>query len=163
MSKGEIIEVGRQGLGLNKKMKNVRFKDAFDDESLQKAQDLIEGNRDVFLQATLDDMQELKDMFYRFSDEHMKNELARIQDLAFSIKSRATTAGYPIASSIAKLLFEFCEKKVEQLNAEKLDVAKLHMSALDQILSNEFDLDDGAKCEKLVSGLQQLTEKYSNK
>lgn len=159
MSKKEIIDVKSQNLGLNNKLKNVKFEEAFDAKKLEKAEQQIGKSEDMFLQATRDDMLQLKKIFERLSAKSVRAEVEKMQDLAFSIKSRAATAGFPLASTVAKSLFEFCEKKVEELNEEKYSVAKVHMNALDQILSDSFDSNDEQKTQKLIAGLSQITAK----
>lgn len=159
MSDKKIINVNEQNLGLNEKLKNIKFDDAFDKKKLEKAQAAIDSSKEAFLEATLEDMKDLQEIFQRLSADSVKAEIIKMQDLAFSIKSRAGTAGYPIASQVAKSLFEFFEQRVEELDKEKFGVAKVHVSALDQILSDGFDLNDPGKSAKLMDGLHKLTHK----
>ena len=81
-----------------------------------------------------------------------------IQSKAFSVKSRAATGGLPLASDVAKSLFEFCEKVDETKHA----VIKVHVAALEEIFSGKFDSKDKVKAEKLLDGLRKLAQKSKN-
>lgn len=151
----KLVSVDEQNLGLNKKLKNVKFENAFDTTVVQKAEKLVQRSEENFLKATLDDFAELKESFQKLTSSSDNSLANQLQDKAFSVKSRAATGGFPLASDVAKSLFEFCEK----LDETKYNVIKIHIAALEEIFSGKFDSKDQEKATKLLSGLRQLVEK----
>jgi hypothetical protein len=158
MTKAKIVDIKEQDLGLNTKLKNVKFDQAFDTTTLARAEKVIEQSAESFRLATLKDMQVLKDSFAAISKDAPKSQLDALQDNILNIKSRATIAGFPFASNVAKSLFEFCEKDFKSLDSGRYDVIKIHINSLEQIFAGTFDSKNE---QKLLTGLAQLTEKYA--
>lgn len=159
MSNAKRVSVNEQDLGLNNKLANVKFDNVFDTVTIQNAQKLVERNKNNFLTAVVIDFNELKKEFdgLAIGAEHFAIEV--LQNKAFSIKSRATIAGFPVASDVAKSLFEFCENSIKILDATKYAVVKVHVHALEGIFTGKFDIQNKELCEKLISGLHQLVDK----
>jgi replicative DNA helicase len=155
MTKTKIVKTDDQDLGFNKKLKNEKFDNLFDNTTIQNAEKVVERSKDDFLKATLEDFEELKQGVLNLASSSDPTLVDVIQNKAFSVKSRAATGGYPLASDVAKSLFEFCEK----LDETKYNVIKLHIAALEQIFSGKFDSKDKEKSQKLLSGLHQLVAK----
>ena len=152
MTKGKTIKADEQDLGFNKKLKNAKFDNVFDKTTIQNAEKVVERSKDSFLKATLEDFEALKQGVLNLASTSDPSLVDVIQNKAFSVKSRAATGGYPLASDVAKSLFEFCEK----LDETKYNVIKLHIAALEEIFSGKFDAKDKEKSEKLLNGLHQL-------
>ena len=152
------IDVNSQELGLNKKLKNVKFDAAFDKTTIQNAEKAVERSADTFLKATLDDFERLKTSFARLAATSDSEFVDDIQSKAFSVKSRASNGGFPLASDVAKSLFEFCEK----VDETKYAVIKVHVAALEEIFSGKFDSKDKEKADKLLDGLRKLALKSKN-
>ena len=148
--------MGEQELGLNQKLKNVKFENIVDTLAIQKAENLMQRSKGDFLKATLQDFEELKQSCVTLAETLDYSHIDNIQNKAFSVKSRAATGGYPLASDVAKSLFEFCEK----VDEAKYSIIKIHIAALEEIFSGKFDGKDKEKNAKLLAGLNQLISKY---
>jgi len=151
------ISVSDQELGFNQKLKNVKFDKIVDTSTVQKAENLVERSKDDFRKATLKDFEELKDSCAELVETSDRAFVDNIQSKAFSVKSRAATGGYPLASDVARSLFEFCEK----VDEAKHNVIKVHVAALEEIFSGKFDVKDQEKTAKLLAGLNMLVQRSS--
>ena len=161
MSDVKNISVNDQDLGFNKKLENVKFDNVFDTVTIQNAEKLVERNKNNFLTAVVIDFNDLKKEFDAIAIGADHAAIETLQNKAFSIKSRATIGGFEVASNVAKSLFEFCENHIKILDATKHAIVKVHVHALEDIFTGKFDVNDSAKCEKLVSGLNQLVHKHA--
>lgn len=163
--KPEIVKVSDQKLGFNEKLKGVKFEQAFDNTAIDKAEKIIQRSKDKFRKATQDDFEELKKTFDQIAAdiERSQKTLAALQDYAFSIKSRADTGGFKLASDVSRSLFEFCEKYVKVMDGTKFSTLKLHVAALEEIFTGKFNSEDEQKRKQLLSGLQKLVMKSADK
>lgn len=163
--KTEIVSVSEQKLGLNEKLKNVKFEEAFDTTTVQKAEQVVKRSEDEFKKAVEEDFSQLKETFERIAAdiERSQKMLDELQETAFSIKSRADTGGYGLASDVARSLFEFCEKYMFMIDSTKFITLKLHVNALDEIFKGKFDMKNKENSDKLLNGLYRLVQKSAEK
>lgn len=148
---------------IHKKLGNLKFDQIFDSGKISGAERVLKQNEMVFSAATKDDFAELKKVFEEITDEKIDSETYnKIFALSFSIKSRAATGGLEIASQIANSLYKFCEKATTSLPKDGYTILRLHFSALNDVFSNKFPVHDTHKCNKLVSGLEAVANKYIN-
>ena len=154
-NKSQVLEVKT---GITKKLEGVKFEDAIDNAAISKAEQIFADREVEFKNAVHEEFHNLK----KFYDE-IKNkgelddeEKKFLTDSSFQIKSIAANGGYPIATEVAKLLFEYCER-VEKMREPELKITRLHIIALDEVLTGNFDINDEAKVSKLLGGLKQLS------
>lgn len=153
------VSVEEQGLTFNQKLKNVKLQNFVDSAVVLKAEGLVERSKTDFQRATSKDFKELKENCSKFEQTTDYALVENIQAKAFSIKSRAATGGFPLASDVAKSLFEYCEKATQA----KTSIIKVHVTALDEIFSSKFDVVDVEKSTKLLAGLNKLVQIVNQK
>ena len=162
MSNDEV-KIVKPELSINKKLGNVKFEQVFDTLTVANAEKVVVKNETVFKDETLKDFAALGDLMKQVGSANLSSEeYKRLSALAFSIKSRAQTGGYPLASEVANSMYKFCDKAADVLSQEGYKAIKLHFDALTQVFENKFPKDDMVKSQKLVAGLEAVSKKFTN-
>jgi hypothetical protein len=151
-------------IGVNKKLEGIKFEDAFDTTVLASAEKLMQKNVEAFRQETENVFNALSMYFFSIDSKNVTiANYVQVGELAFSIKSRGGMGGYELASEVANSLYKFCDAAAPILPKEGYKILELHFNALQQVIEEKFPQNDNAKAKKLVSGLEQVSEKYTKK
>lgn len=151
-------------LSINKKLGTKKFDQVFDSATIKKAEKTVEQSKEVFKSETSSDYENLKDTFKNIDEKDLDNDAyKKLAELAFSIKSRATTGGMPLASDVANSMYKFCDAAAQNLPTNVYQVIKLYMDALSEVFENNFDSNDEATKQRLVNGLEEVSKKFMGK
>lgn len=143
---------------LNKKLGNVKFEQIFDGTSLSKAEQAFDRKKGDFIESVKEEINQLKDTFTAIDSEPSEEDFKIITDLALQIKSKGATAGLPLITSVARSLYEYCDRLGKTASPAQFKIVKIHYNALNQILVKNFDSDNEEKVNKLLAGLKELTK-----
>ena len=156
------VKIIDKPVGIAKKLKGIKIDAPFNQASIKIAEKVMADNESAFYEATNNDFLELKKYFETIDQNNVTAEIYNhIYALAFSIKSRAATGGLLIASNVADSLYKFCDLAAKSTPKDGYKILYVHYSALNEIFSKQFAIDDAQKCTKLIDGLRLITAKYS--
>ena len=149
-------------LGLNKKLSGLKFNQIFDGKDIRDAENVVRKNENVFKVETAKDYMDFKTLYNSANLENLtKQDYEKFSAIAFSIKSRAGTGGFPLASEVANSLYQFCDKAAQNLPKNGYRALTMHFHAITEILEGRFEVNDEVKANKLVNGLVEISKKFS--
>lgn len=158
MSVAKIID---KILSLHKKIGKAKFNEIVPPKKIEAAKKVESRMVTAFKEAVADDFKVMQRIYEKLTAENItKRDYAKINDIAFKIKSRAGNAGHMVASKIANSLFVFADFVTStEAEVKGYDVVRMHFVALGDILSGKFDASNDALADKLVKGLEALCDK----
>lgn len=133
----------------------------FDTELLKKAEERVEGLRDVFLEAVDEDMDRLSTAYQRALEEPGKrsDHLDTVQRAAHDIKGYGTNVGYPLLTRFGDSISLFL-RKAEASDDVRMEITRVHVEAMRLVLNEQITGDGGTVGETLGAGLDKAVRKY---
>lgn len=130
---------------------------------VEEAQEIINGRQQEFLAWMETDLRAMEEVYgtLQASGGSDPEQLASMRRLALSVKSRGGTFGFDLASMVAKLLHDFCDRPLP-LEKQHLQVIRKHLDGLKTIFQHNIVKDGGAVGAELIGSLRQLVEKYKS-
>lgn len=160
MSKLNNVKIIEPELSIHKKLGKIKFDQMFDTAIITRAEKIVIQSELLFKDETAKDFEYLKKSFSVLDETDISAaDYEKLSETAFSIKSRAATGGYPLASEVANSLYKFCDSASIVLPKDGYKVLKLHIDSLKQVFDGSFQTNDSLKCQKLVNGLEEVSEK----
>ncbi len=142
--------------------KDRRLKDFVTDDSLKNAQRKTKDQVHLFLEEAEQELQAMLTAYQGVLQNKNANREA-IDELmrpAFSIKSRAGTFGYDLASKVSKSLHDYIEDKTSVTDDDRT-VIEAHIQTLTAIFHGNIKGDGGAVGTQLYESLVKLIAKYT--
>lgn len=127
-------------------------------EVLARAQKAIEDMSDESLNWIKEDLAQLEAAFANVSRNNALDALEEIKSAALSIKARAGTFGYGLASDIARTLYLFLSSDYVSMNKQHNLVILKHIETLKVVFAGNVKERDGMGAE-LAQELQRLIER----
>lgn len=130
-------------------------------DALERAESVIAGLQDNYLEWVQDDLVSLQAAYElalkepEKRDEHM-NELFRV---AHDMKGQGGSFGYQLVTAIGNLLCRFIEK-IDQPSKADLQVIKIHIDAMKLVIAKRIEGDGGKQGDEIVAGLEAVTDKF---
>ena len=164
MSKSNKGRILKPELSIHKKLGKVKFDQVYDKAAIARAEKVVADKAPLFNKKTLKDFAALKKLHNKAINESRIDGKTynKIAEVAFSIKSRAGTGGFPLASEVANSLYKFCEDAAKNPPRDAGTALKLHVDALEEIFENKFAVNDSQKGKKLIKGLEAISRKFLN-
>jgi len=103
----------------------------FTDSKIKAAEKVIEDGIDTFISRCIEDARKMRETFKRLNDtgDLTISSITSLKILSLGIKSLAGQAGYPIASDIARLMYEFLEK-IKEMDPKSVKLIGFHIDAI---------------------------------
>lgn len=142
------------------KQKVTYSPDGVDQETLDRAEQVVASLQDDYLVWVQEDLAHLQDFYAKaVEDEATRMEaMAQIFRVAHDIKGQGGSFNYHLMTAVGNQLCRFIEAK-PQFDDADLEVVRLHIDALRLILAERMDGDGGARGGELVKGLQAVVQK----
>ncbi len=140
---------------------NVNIKEVFTEEVVEKAQGTIDLHQDKFLEWAINDVASLEAAYQKALDNAASNEAAvtEIEEISATLKARAGTFNFGLATSVAKSLNSFCQIH-RKPTGEHLTVIRKHIDTLSVVFNKNITGDGGEVGKELLDNLFKLVEKY---
>ena len=133
--------------------------------ALAKSEAEIEKLQSDFLVTMTRDIEDLQKTYTTLiqSPDNAKKMVKRIEELSFSIKSRAGIFGYLRATEVAHQLNNFCRRYYDKNNAHHLIILEKHIQTLSAIFAKKITGDGGEVGKQLIIDLARLINKYQSR
>jgi hypothetical protein len=155
------VRIIKPELSIHKKLGGIKFSQAFDSKDISSAENVVANSKSLFLVETAKDFLGFKNYYNSLDLENLtKENYEKLSALAFSIKSRAGTGGFPLASEVTNSLYQFCDKAAAALPKNGHRAVVMHFMALTEILEGRFEVNNQEKASKLVNGLNEVSKKF---
>lgn len=128
-------------------------------ELLRTAQETIQSFQEESLRWIAEDLSMLEKLFQRIIAQKEQDAVDGAIERLLSIKSRAGTFDYELASQISFSLYSFLRKSFEIGNMHHVLVLQKHIEVLKIILARQVTGHGGAMEQELMQGLGMLREK----
>ncbi len=142
----------RNQLGTNKPLASL-----ITPEVLKEAQRAIDALADDSLKWIREDLREMLGALEALNSFYTPQAFEKIKESALSIKARAGTFGYRMASDVARLLFLFLTTDFIPTNPRHLVVIQKHVQVLTVIFAQNIKLREGVG-QELYLELEHLIE-----
>ncbi len=160
----EEVQILPQDYTLKKKIgPGVDIRDILQPEIIEKSQELIGEGRPEFLEEVKIELASL-DTAYQAAMENLSasdagKHISELRRAAFSIKSKAGTFGFDLATAVAKSLYTFCDRHWRPEENHMTVLAK-HIETLQVIFSQNIEGDGGEIGRNLLADMQKLVKKF---
>lgn len=128
-------------------------------EVLQEAQAAISSMSEDSMKWIFDDLRIMREAFDGMRTVYNPKAMEKLKEAALSIKARAGTFGYSMASDVARLLYLFLSTDFEATNPRHLVVIDKHLQVLMVILAQKIKMREGVGAE-LYSELERLIDSH---
>jgi len=134
-------------------------------EALEKAEELIAGMQDSYLEWVEEDLKRLTDLFARLesaSDDDARR--AVLQDLfsvSHDVKGQGGSFDYPLMTAVGNSLCRYIEKLEGPVKGSHVAVVKVHIDTMRLIIKDRMSGDGGKVGDNLLRGLDAAVAKTS--
>jgi len=133
---------------------------AIDLEALEKAEEVIASLADSYLDSVTDDFRNIDEAFKQLeaATGDRKEELMGVFQEALNLKAQGGSFGYDLMTAIGYELCHFIEK-LDKAGPKEVEAIKLHINAMNLVITNDIKGNGGEVGEKMLAGLQQVCDK----
>ena len=133
---------------------------AVDMEALERAEEVIVGMTDSYLEWVAEDLKKIDEAFAKLqaATGDRKKELEGVFHVSHDIKGQGGSFGYDLMTAIGNELCRFIEK-VDKIGPEEVIAVKLHIDSMKLVIGEDMKGQGGEAGEKMLAGLQQVCDK----
>ncbi len=135
---------------------------AVDLETLERAENVIAGMTDNYIEWVQEDLQKL-DVAYKALAEspEPRNEAAdAVFQISHDIKGQGGSFGYDLMTVIGNELCRLIERS-DHIGQPETDAIKVHIDAMKLVIQNKMRGDGGPNGQALVTGIRQVGDKLN--
>lgn len=133
---------------------------AVDLEALERAEQVIAGMTDSYLDWVAEDLKKMDSAFasLQAATGDRKEEMDAVFQISHDIKGQGGSFGYDLMTAIGNELCRLIEK-VESVGADEIVAIKLHIDSMKLVMAEDMKGQGGKEGEKMLAGLQQVCDK----
>ena len=133
---------------------------AVDLEALERAEQVISGMTDSYLEWVVDDLEKIEQAYATLvsASGDKKAEMNGVFQVSHDIKGQGGSFGYDLMTAIGNELCRLIEK-ADKIGAGEVTAVKLHIDAMKLVIAEDLKGTGGTEGEKMLSGLQQVCDK----
>jgi hypothetical protein len=133
---------------------------AVDLEALERAEQVISGMTDSYLEWVVDDLKKIEQAYSALESASgdKKAEMNGVFQVSYDIKGQGGSFGYDLMTAIGNELCRLIEK-ADKIGAGEVTAVKLHIDAMKLVIAEDLKGTGGTEGEKMLSGLQQVCDK----
>lgn len=133
---------------------------AVDLEALERAEQVIAGMTDSYLEWVAEDLKKMDEAFARLqaATGDRKEEMDAIFQVSHDIKGQGGSFGYDLMTAIGNELCRLIEK-LETVGPAEIEAIKLHIDSLKLVIGQDMKGQGGKEGERILAGLQQVCDK----
>jgi HPt (histidine-containing phosphotransfer) domain-containing protein len=132
---------------------------SIDLEMLEKAEDLISGMKDNYLDWVREDMDKLQAAFNKAVKTMKKDDFQEVFEVSHDMKGQGGSFGYDLVTIVGNDLCRFIES-VEEFSPNDATIVKIHIDTLRLIINNAMEGDGGEEGQKLLEGIKAVISKF---
>lgn len=133
-------------------------------DALEKAEALIAGLQDSYLEWVEGDLEKLQSFYTEAEAASGADRRARLNDIfsvAHDVKGQGGSFNYHLMTAIGNKLCRFIEKLPEEITRGHMEVVKVHIDALRLVIAQRMDGEGGRHGDNLMRGLEAVVAKVS--
>lgn len=137
--------------------------DGIDLDTLEKAEALIAGMQDSYLEWVEEDLRKLQELEGQLdAGTPPRGEvLTAIFSIAHDIKGQGGSFDYPLMTLIGNHLCRYIERLEGEATDKNVEVVKVHIAALRLVIARRMSGDGGKVGDNLIRGLEAAIAKTS--
>lgn len=155
MSEENKPKIVKPKLSIKEKIGMLKFNPSA--QTISKAERKLHDSEDMVLRAVKEDLAYLSNLA-KSGHELTPEEMARVSELAFSIRSRSGNAGYDLVTEIADSLYEYAASRTS-ISPET--VVQTHVSAIEAVIRDQIKDSKSETGQRLMAGLKAVIGKFS--
>lgn len=135
-----------------------------DASMLEKAEQVIAGLQDSYLEWVQEDLNRLQALYDKAAAEpgDRKPLLKDIFRIAHDVKGQGGSFGYDLMTQIGNQLCRFVEA-VDDLDDGGMEVVKVHIDSMRLVINGRIEGNGGAAGDRMIAGLQAVVRKVTGK
>jgi len=140
--------------------KNISLQELFSPEAIKRAQLVISDSNDEFIQLIKGDL-ELLERFYALISQSLPqqtNDIDTLASVALSIKSRAGTFDYALASHVSESLYNIVVDR-EKISKKRTRAIRIHIDTLYVIFNDVITEMGGSTGKEIAKMLMELIQR----
>lgn len=161
-TKKDGSRIVKPDFSLKEKLGTTRIDKAISPEKVEKAETMVEQDKELYAEEALqsiqfiqDHMDHLREKLTSDVDIDTNSEDFRIMvDTVLNLKSQSAMYGYPLATAIAKSLFEYLQSS-RWFRTRGLTLTQLHINALHRIYEEQLTGDGGETGQEIITELEK--------
>lgn len=133
---------------------------AVDLEALQRAEEVITGMTDSYLNWVAEDLKKIDAAYTKLANAQGdgKKEMEGVFQVSHDIKGQGGSFGYDLMTAIGNELCRLIEK-IDTPGPGEIEAIKVHIDAMKLVIGEDMKGQGGKTGEKMLSGLQQVCDK----
>ncbi len=150
-------------MSLKEKIGNdISMAEIFSEENVKQAQAIILEAKDDFLKWIVDDLRNTEEAYFAIATnaDHKLHDIRYLQGCVLSIKSRAGTFGFDLASVVADLMLAILKEQTG-LSQNLVRALRKHIDVLYVIFQRHIEGTGGDMGRDLIDSLAELGKKLS--
>ncbi len=133
--------------------------------ALEKAEELIAGMQDSYLEWVEDDLKRLAELYAALEaaadQEALKAGMQDIFSVAHDVKGQGGSFDYPLMTAVGNSLCRFIERHDGAVKPSHVAVVKVHIDTMRLIITERMSGDGGKAGDSLLRGLTAAVAKTS--
>jgi chemotaxis protein histidine kinase CheA len=135
---------------------------AVDLETLERAEKVIAGMADSYIEWVKEDLNKIDAAFAALvaAPEPRTTEVEALFQIAHDIKGQGGSFGYDLMTVIGNELCRLIERQ-DTIGTAEIEAIKVHVDAMKLVIQNKMNGDGGPNGQALVAGIRQVGDKLS--
>jgi hypothetical protein len=135
---------------------------AVDMEALKRAEDVIAGMTDSYLDWVAQDLKKIDAAYQalKAATGNRKKELDSVFQVSHDIKGQGGSFGYDLMTSIGNELCRLIER-VDKIGPDELEGIRIHIDSMKLVIGNDMKGHGGKAGEQMLAGLQKVCDKLT--
>ncbi len=136
---------------------------AVDLEALQRAEEVIVGMTDSYLDWVVEDLKKIDEAYTKLAGAtgDRKEELDGVFQVSHDIKGQGGSFGYDLMTAIGNELCRLIEK-TETVGPGEVEAVKIHIDSMKLVIGEDMKGPGGKAGEEMLAGLQKICDKLVN-
>lgn len=133
---------------------------AVDLEALQRAEEVIIGMTDSYLNWVVEDLKKIDEAYTKLANAQGdgKEELEGVFQVSHDIKGQGGSFGYDLMTAIGNELCRLIEK-IDIPDPGEIEAIKVHIDSMKLVIGEDMKGQGGKAGEKMLAGLQKVCDK----
>lgn len=131
-------------------------------EMLEKAEDMIAGMKDNYLDWVKEDLEKLQKAYDKAKSSMKKQDFQEVFEVAHDMKVQGGSFNYDLVTIVGNDLCRFIES-VDEFSQSDSEIVKIHIDSIRLIVAKGLEGDGGEEGQQLLEAIKAVIDKYVGK
>jgi HPt (histidine-containing phosphotransfer) domain-containing protein len=131
-------------------------------EMLEKAEDMIAGMKDNYLDWVKEDLEKLQKAYDKAKSSMKKQDFQEVFEVAHDMKGQGGSFNYDLVTIVGNDLCRFIES-VDEFSQSDSEIVKIHIDSIRLIVAKGLEGDGGEEGQQLLEAIKAVIDKYVGK